>query len=264
VTRAPVLFAGHGTPVHAIEDGPWPRALAAVRPALARPRAILAISSHWYVPGTFVTSNDRPPTIHDFSGFPRALYAVRYAAPGAPDLARRVAVLLGRGRAALRTDWGLDHGVWSPLVRLFPSADVPIVQLSVSSRLPPAGHLALGRALAPLRDDGVLLLGSGNVTHDLQHALEATARGERDPPGWARRFDAAIAAALEAGDDDALLAALETEDGRRAHPTPEHFLPLLYCAGAADAEDRVSFPVDGFDLASVSMRTVLWTPQDRA
>ena len=255
--RMPVLFVGHGSPMNAVEDNPWSRAFRALAAGLPRPRAILAVSAHWYVAGTFATANERPPTIHDFGGFPDELYRIEYPAPGSPDLARRAVALVGDGRAALREDWGLDHGTWSVLVHLLPSADVPVVQLSIDGRLPPAGHLAIGRALRPLRDEGVLILASGNVVHNLGHAFAAWRRGDRATPDWARDFDEGVAAALRARDEAHLAGALGGAAGRLAHPTPDHYLPLLYAAGAADPDDPVRFPITGFDMGSLSMRSVL-------
>jgi 4,5-DOPA dioxygenase extradiol len=254
----PVLFVGHGSPMNAIEDNTWSRGFRELAGLLPRPRAILAVSAHWYVPGTFLTANERPETIHDFGGFPPALDAMQYPAPGDPDLARRVLRLVGEDRAALRADWGLDHGTWSVLVHLLPLADVPVVQLSLDERLPAAAHLAIGRALAPLREEGVLLMGSGNIVHNLRHALTSRQRGETATPEWAARFDRDVAQALEQHDGGFLARSAESDAGRMAHPTPDHYLPLLYAAGASDARDAVRFPVTGFDMTSLSMRAVLF------
>jgi 4,5-DOPA dioxygenase extradiol len=257
-TRMPVLFAGHGSPMNAVEDNEWSRALRALAPRLPRPRAILCVSAHWFVPGTRLTADEHPRTIHDFSGFPPELFAVSYPAPGDAPLARRVAERLAPWRASLSTDWGLDHGAWTVLLHLRPAADVPVVQLSVDQDLAAEGHLGIGRALRPLRDEGVLLLASGNVVHNLGHALSSARRGHLSTPGWARAFDAEVERASTAHDGEALARALASADGRASHPTPDHYLPLLYAAGAADERDPVSFPVTGFDLGSLSMRTVLF------
>jgi 4,5-DOPA dioxygenase extradiol len=254
--RMPVLFVGHGSPMNAVEDNRWSRAFQGLAATLPRPRAVLSVSAHWYGPGTALTGQARPPTIHDFGGFPPELYAMQYPAPGDPDLARQVAGLLGSVAASVRTDWGLDHGTWCVLRHLLPAADVPVVQLSLDEDLPPAGHLLLGRALAPLRDQGVLLLGSGNVTHNLRDAFGRMGRGDVQTPDWAAAFDADVARAATQHDADWLARAAGTDDGRRSHPTPDHWLPLLYAAGAADGGDAVSFPVTGFDLGSLSMRAV--------
>jgi 4,5-DOPA dioxygenase extradiol len=257
MTRMPVLFVGHGSPMNAIEENEWSRGFRSLATALPRPRAILAISAHWYVAGTFATADERPATIHDFGGFPEPLYRIQYPAPGDPALARRAVSLAGEGRAALRGDWGLDHGTWSVLLHAFPAADVPVVQLSIDGRLPPAEHLAIGRRLAPLRDEGVLVLGSGNVTHNLRLAFGAMRSGDRTTPDWARRFDGDVAKAVAAHDHAFLARALDGDDGRLSHPTPDHYLPLLYVAGAGVPGEPVSFPVEGFDLGSLSMRAVL-------
>ena len=252
----PTLFVGHGSPLNAVEDNRWSRAWRALAERLPRPAAVLSVSAHWYGPGSFVTAEPRPRTIHDFYGFPPELYRVEYPAPGDPALAARIGALLGGGRAAPRTDWGLDHGTWSVLVHMFPAADVPVVQLGLDERLSPAEHLAVGRALAPLRREGVLLLGSGNSVHNLRHALGSAARGDLSTPPWARDFDAVVARACATHDAAALAAAAESPAGRQAHPVLDHYLPLLYAAGAADPTDAVSFPVEGFDLSSLSMRAV--------
>jgi 4,5-DOPA dioxygenase extradiol len=255
-SRMPVLFVGHGSPMNAVEDNPWSRGFRALASRLPRPRAILAVSAHWWVDGTFTTGNDHPRTIHDFGGFPEALYRVEYPAPGDPALATRVAGLLAGNGATTTTRWGLDHGTWTVLLHLRPAADVPVVQLSIDAGLSPAQHLAVGRALRPLRDEGVLVLASGNVVHNLPEAFGAWRRGDATTPAWARRFDEAVADAFARHDGDALVRAIATDDGRRSHPTPDHFLPLLYAAGAGDASDPVAFPIEGFDMGSLSMRSV--------
>ncbi len=253
--RQPVLFLGHGSPMNAIDDNSWSRAWTALGERLPAPSAILCISAHWYTPGTHVTGNDAPPIIYDFYGFPRALYEVRYPARGDAELATKIAALLSSVSADRRADWGLDHGAWSLLVKLRPRADVPVLQLSIDRRAAPATHLAIGRALAPLREQGVLVLGSGNVTHNLAHALGG---GGHERPSWAERFDRDVATAVEQRDAAFLVRALETDDGRRSHPSPDHYLPLLYAVGAAGADDEVSYPVTGFDLGSLSMRSIAW------
>jgi len=255
--RMPVLFVGHGSPMNALEDNQWSRGFRALAALLPEPKAILAVSAHWFLPGTFTTDNERPETLHDFGGFPEALFEMQYPAPGDPALARRAVELIGPERAAPSSDWGLDHGTWSVLCHLRPKADLPVVQLSIDLRLRPAEHLAIGRALLPLRDEGVLILASGNLTHNLRHAMMAARRGDDSTPGWASQFDSEIARALEEHDEKTLAAALETDSGKLAHPTPDHFLPVLYAAGASDQSDAVRFPINGFDLGSLSMRSVV-------
>jgi len=254
--RVPVLFVGHGSPMNAIDDNAWSRGFQKLGGLLPEPEAVLSISAHWYLPGTFVTGEEHPKTIHDFGGFPEELYREQYPARGSVELARRVSKLV-KG-AALRTDWGLDHGTWTVLKYLRPKADVPVVQLSIDARLPPAGHLAIGKALTPLREEGVLILGSGNVTHNLRHAFTSWQRGETSTPAWASGFDADVAAATTQHDGPALAKLVQSDAGRLSHPTPDHYLPLLYAAGAADAKDAVSFPVSGFDMGSLSMRSILY------
>jgi 4,5-DOPA dioxygenase extradiol len=253
----PVLFVGHGSPMNAIEDNVWSRGFKALGAAMRTPRAILSISAHWYVRGTHTTGNPSPETIHDFDGFPKALYEIEYPAAGDVELAQRVTRLLGNA-ASVRTDWGLDHGTWSVLLHMRPAADVPVVQLSIDSRLPPARHFAIGRALSPLRDDGVLIMGSGNVVHNLGDAFGRMRRGDTSTPDWARRFDADLSRALEQHDGDFLARAVDSDTGRTAHPTLDHYLPLLYAAGASERDEAVQFPLQGFDMGSLSMRAVRW------
>jgi 4,5-DOPA dioxygenase extradiol len=253
--KMPVLFVGHGSPMNAIEDNRWSQGFRSLAGLLPQPAAILSVSAHWYVAGTFLTGDERPKTIHDFGGFPDELFSVQYPAPGSVALAEKVAKMLG---AAVRTDWGLDHGTWSVLCHLRPEADLPVVQLSVDGRLPPAAHLELGKALSPLREEGVLILGSGNVTHNLRHAFSAYQRGETAIPDWAKNFDAAVAKATGDHDGASLANLVKTADGRLSHPSPDHYYPLLYAQGASDKKDKVSFPIDGFDMSSLSMRSVIW------
>jgi 4,5-DOPA dioxygenase extradiol len=259
--RMPALFVGHGSPMNAIEDNRWSRAFRELAARLERPKSVLAVSAHWFVGGTRVTDHSHPPTIHDFGGFPRALHEVEYPAPGDPVLAERVRSLLGEDRVALDDRRGLDHGVWSVMIHLFPQADVPVVQVSLDERLTPREHYQLARPLRRLRDEGVLLLASGNVTHNLGYAMRRHAEGDDSTPDWATRFDEAVKRACAERDGEALARLLETEDGRMAQPSPDHFLPILYVAAAADERDEVSFPVEGFDWGSLSMRSVVFRAQ---
>ncbi|MBX3269131.1 MAG: 4,5-DOPA dioxygenase extradiol [Sandaracinaceae bacterium] len=257
--RMPVVFAGHGSPMNVIEDNEWSRGFSALGGLVPRPSAILAISAHWFVDGTFLTANPAPRTIHDFSGFPPALYEIDYPAPTRVDLAARVRTLLGEARAGLREDWGLDHGTWSVLRWMYPAADVPVIQLSLDRRLAASGHLALARSLAPLREEGVLIMGSGNVVHNLRDAFGRMRGGDTSTPAWAQRFDEAVKEALLARDAARLTSLVpDTDDGRLAHPSPDHWLPLLYAFGATDASDAVRFPTEGFDLGSISMRNAVF------
>ena len=245
--------------MNALEDNRWSRGFAALAQVVPRPRAVVAISAHWYVDGTWVMANERPRTIHDFGGFPQALYEIQYPASGHVDLAQRVLQMLGQESAGSSMDWGLDHGTWSVLRWMYPEADIPVIQLSIDRRQSPKRHFEIGRALAPLREEGVLILASGNIVHNLRDAFSRMRTGDFSTPGWARGFDNAVVAALEQRDYAALVSlASETDEGLRAHPTPDHWLPLLYAAGASDLDDGISHSSDGFDLGSLSMRNIVF------
>lgn len=251
----PAIFFGHGNPMNAIEVNAYTRGWAAIGTRLPRPEAVLAISAHWYVPGTAVTAMPRPRTIHDFGGFPRALYEVVYPAPGHPALASRVRAMLAPLPVGRDEQWGLDHGTWSVLCHLFPEADVPVVQLSIDETQPAAFHYELGRRLAPLRDEGVLVVGSGNLVHNL-HAY-AWGGHSVEPFHWAVRFEKRARELLVAHDDKPLIG-YETlgRDAMLSVPTPEHYLPLLYVIGLRREGEPVTFPIEGVDGGSVSMLTI--------
>ncbi|MFZ9886566.1 MAG: 4,5-DOPA dioxygenase extradiol [Myxococcota bacterium] len=257
--RMPVLFVGHGSPMNVIEDNRWSRSFAALRGEVPRPRAILAISAHWFVEGTYLTGDAAPRTVHDFSGFPRALYDINYPARGHIDLARRIRGMLGDEQSSMRTDWGFDHGTWSVLKFMYPAADIPVIQLSINRLLDVRRHYELARSLSDLRDEGILILGSGNIVHNLRDAFGRVQTGNTETPPWARHFDAKIAEALAQRDTEALLEAWpNTDDGRMAHPSPDHWLPLLYAYATTDDSDAVRFPAEGFDLGSISMRNIVF------
>lgn len=252
----PVLFVGHGSPMNAIEDNEFSRGWRALARRLPRPRAILCVSAHWETRGAAVTAVERPETIHDFYGFPEALFAIEYRAPGDPKLAGRVAALLAPEPVRLADDWGLDHGAWSVLHIMYPEADIPVVQLGIDTTRTGAFHLDLARRLAPLREDGVLVLGSGNIVHNLRYF-----RRDRAPAlDWAARFDAAVRDRIASGDAPAL-ARLDAlgPDARLAVPTPEHYLPLLYALALRRDDDRLSFFNDVV-TSSISMTSVLLEP----
>jgi 4,5-DOPA dioxygenase extradiol len=251
----PALFFGHGNPMNALLDNAYTKAWSDLGIRLERPRAILSISAHWYVNRTAVTAMDAPRTIHDFGGFPRELYQVQYPAPGDPDLSRVVQALLRPVAASLDEEWGLDHGTWSVLRHVFPRADVPVVQLSIDETQPAAFHYEMGRRLRTLRDDGVLVVGSGNLVHNLHTYAWGGQRVE--PYDWAVRFEAVARACLLKGDHAPLIDYGSLgDDALRSIPTPEHYLPLLYVLGAGHEGDGVTFPVQGVDGGSVSMLTV--------
>ena len=257
--RMPVVFAGHGSPMNAIEENRWSRGFRDLTKHIPRPKAIFVISAHWYVRGTYLTGNVAPKTLHDFSGFPQALHEVTYPAKGHVELAKRVRALVGEDRAALRTDWGFDHGTWSVLKWMYPTANIPVIQLSIDRRLREPAHADLGRQLMELRDDGVLILGSGNIVHNLGDAISRM--GDRDvkTPAWALEFDETTAKAVEQHDSATLLSlASATEIGRKSHPTPDHWLPLLYALGATNKNDSVRFTSESFAWGSLSMRNIIW------
>jgi 4,5-DOPA dioxygenase extradiol len=256
--RTPVIFFGHGNPMNAIEDNHCARAWRDLGHRLPRPRAILAISAHWYLPDRLVTSQVFPPTIHDFGGFPRKLYEVEYPAPGDPALARRVVEVLQPYGVHADESWGLDHGTWAVLVHVYPKADVPVLQLSIDERLPGRAHYEMGTRRRALRDEGVMIVASGNVVHNL-HAF-AWGRHAAEPFDWAQRFEARVREQLVGARHEPLIEYESMgEDALLSAPTPDHFLPLLYAMGASDADDQVSFPVEGIDGGSVSMLSVLWS-----
>lgn len=255
----PALFLGHGNPMHALANNPFTQAWNQLGHQIPRPRAILAISAHWYGTGTAVTIATSPRTIHDFRGFPPELYQITYPAPGEPALAARIQTLLAPRETQADPDWGLDHGTWAVLRHVYPQADIPIVQLRIDARLPPAEHLEIGRRLAPLRQEGVLILGSGNLVHNLR--LYAWGQHAQEPYEWALRFEESARAMMQAGDLHTLAhyTALGP-DAARAIPTPEHFLPLLYVLATRAPGDRLEFPVEGMEGGSISMLAVSLSP----
>ncbi len=251
----PAIFFGHGNPMNALADNRYTRGWQRLGREIPRPRAVLCISAHWYRRGTALTEAANPRTIHDFGGFPPELFQVQYPAPGDPQLARAIQQRLQPFGASLDSVWGLDHGTWSVLCHVFPQADVPIVQLSIDETLPASSHYAIGRLLAPLRDEGILVAGSGNLVHN----LHAYAWGEHhtEPYEWAVRFESRARAWMEASDHEPLIG-YETlgKDAALSAPTPDHFLPLLYVLGAQRPGESIDFPVEGMDGGSISMLTV--------
>jgi len=249
----PVLFVGHGSPLNALEDNEFTRNWQALGDRLPQPRAILSVSAHWLTRGTAVTAMPRPRTIHDFGGFPRALYEVQYHAPGAPDLAESVVDLVKGTTVTLDAGWGLDHGTWVVLNRMYPAANIPVLQLSIDLTQPAPYHYALGQELALLRNRGVLILGSGNIVHNLR-----VANPRVDSYDWARVFDADIARLLLDANHKAIIDYDELgESARLSVPTNEHFLPLVYAIGARSQEDRLAFFSERIVYGSISMRCVL-------
>lgn len=253
--RMPAVFIGHGSPMNALAQNRYTRAWQEFGRTAPRPSAILAVSAHWYLPGTAVTAMSKPPTIHDFGGFPRTLSEFPYPAPGSPELARRVRELLAPIAVQADEKWGLDHGTWSVLTHVYPQADVPVVQLSIDSTQLPAFHYELGKRLTPLRDEGILLAGFGNIVHNL-----GKLNWNEDAPAldWAVRFNDAVRERVLKRDHQPLVGYESLgDDARPSIPTPEHYLPLLYVLGAQEPDESAVIMVDGIQNASISMLSVV-------
>ncbi len=251
----PAIFFGHGNPMNALYRNAWTAGWAEIGRSIPMPKAVLCVSAHWYVPAVGVTAMERPRTIHDFGGFPRELFEVQYPAPGSPELAERVGELLGGDVIQDTVRWGLDHGTWSVLCHAFPEADVPVVQLSIDETRPAEWHYGFARGLRPLRDEGVLIIGSGNLVHN----LHAYGWGKKDvePYDWALRFEEQARGLILSRDHEPLINyQLLGKDAVLSAPTPDHYLPLLYVLAQQEDGDEVSFPVEGFDGGSISMTTV--------
>jgi 4,5-DOPA dioxygenase extradiol len=265
-TRLPVLFVGHGSPMNVIEDSPFRRAWQELGAQFGarwpKPKLILCISAHWITQGWWMTGMAQPKTIHDFGGFPQALFDQQYPAPGAPDWVQRTAHFLkqpntGKAVGVDLGEWGLDHGAWGVLKPMFPAADIPVVQLSMDYHRPPSEHWALGQQLRCLRDEGVLILASGNTVHNLR-TMNRSAPDDQ-AYDWAIAFDRWVAAQISSGHPEALVDfQAQGEMAKNAHPHYDHFLPLLYAAAAADVNDPVTFFNEGYQFASIAMRSVIW------
>ncbi|PTQ11843.1 4,5-DOPA dioxygenase extradiol [Sphingomonas oleivorans] len=256
MSRLPIVFFGHGSPMVALETSDVTRSWGRIAAEIGKPKAILCISAHWLTRGTAVTAMAQPRTIHDFGAFPQALFDVQYPAPGDPLLAHRIRKLLEPMPVAIDHGWGLDHGTWSVLVHAYPDADVPVVQLGMDMAKPPAAHWAIGRALRPLRDEGVLVMGTGNIVHNLPAMDWSNATAPPYP--WAARFNAAM---LEAIAEDRPEDVIEFEDlgddARLSVPSPDHFWPLLYVLGARHPGESARFGPDFIQYKSLSMTSIL-------
>jgi len=250
----PAVFFGHGSPMNTLERNRYTEAWRRLGDSFPKPRAVLCVSAHWFTRGTAVTAMSAPKTIHDFYGFPQELYDVQYPAPGDPRLAARVRALLGPTEVGMDLSWGLDHGSWSVLRHVYPVADVPVVQLSIDGTQAPDFHYELGRRLSPLREEGVLIVGSGNVVHN----LGLMQRGGVAAFDWAVRFNEKVRAAL-ASRDHPILIRFEGlgGDAHLSVPTPEHYLPLLYVAALHREDEALSFAVDGYEMGSIGMLTAV-------
>jgi 4,5-DOPA dioxygenase extradiol len=251
----PALFVGHGNPMNVVRRNAWTEGWKAIGRSLPRPQAIVVVSAHWYVHATMAKAMAQPRTIHDFGGFPRELYEIKYPAPGDPALAAKLRDMLSPTPVGLDEEWGFDHGAWSVLYHMFPKADIPVVQLSIDRMQPPLFHYEIGKLLSPLRREGILLLGSGNLAHNLRMY-------EWDQPDigvfeWASRFEKKVRDLLKEEKDAPLIDYPELgAEAKLAVPTPDHYLPLLYMIGARQKGERVGFPVEGFDGGSMSMLSV--------
>jgi len=250
----PAVFFGHGSPMNALEKNRHTISWERFGKSIPRPTAVLCVSAHWYTQGTAVTAMEQPKTIHDFGGFPQALYDVQYPAPGDPVLAARIKDLLAPTDIVEDTSgWGLDHGTWSVLKHVYPNADIPVVQLSIDATQPLPYHYELAKRLAPVRDEGVLIVGSGNVVHN----LGAASWGSRPAPlAWATRFNDSVRSRLME-QDHASLVDVPGDDAAMSIPTPEHYLPLLYVIALQRPDDRLEILTDGIELGSISMMSIV-------
>ena len=251
----PAIFFGHGNPMNALYRNAWTEGWAEIGRGIPRPKGILCISAHWYIPTLAVTAMQQPRTIHDFGGFPRELFEFEYPAPGSPELATRVSELVGTEVYSDERQWGLDHGTWSVFCHVFPAADIPIVQLSIDETKPAGWHYQLAKRLAPLRDEGVLIAGSGNLIHNLH--TYAWGKHDVEPFEWALRFEETARRLMITGEHEPLINYESLgKDALLSAPTSDHYLPLLYVLAQRRDDDDVSFPVEGFDGGSISMTTV--------
>lgn len=249
--RQPAVFAGHGSPMYAIEPNRYTAAWAQLGKSLKRPDAVLVISAHWVTRGVWVTAMSKPKTIHDFGGFPQALFAVEYPAPGSPALADRIAELLNVPVVLEENEWGIDHGAWSVLKYMYPDADVPIVQLSLDGSMSARQHYELAKQLKPLRDENILILSSGNVVHNLR---TIDWHNNAEPAHWAIDFNAFFSAEMLANHHEPLIN--WEAYGDAAHlsiPTPEHYWPALYTLALQEKDEQAKIYIDGIEMSSIGM-----------
>lgn len=253
--KMPALFLGHGSPMNAIEENEFTKSWELLGKSIPQPKAILSISAHWETTGSRVTAMESPRTIHDFGNFPKALFDIQYPAKGDPALAARIQSIVKESGVTLDHQWGLDHGSWGVLIKMYPDAHIPVLQLSLDKGLKPKDHYALGRELKPLRNDGILILGSGNIVHNLG---QIASDPKVEPADWAVEFDESIKQFLIKGNHPGILNFESLgESARLSAPTPEHLLPLIYIIALQDKEERVTFPIERIVLKSISMRAVM-------
>lgn len=256
--KMPVLFIGHGNPMNAIANNPYTQTLHKLGKDLPRPRAILCISAHWLTGNLQITAMNQPRTIHDFYGFPQELFAVQYPAPGAPDIAQDIFDLLKTDYpVTLDETWGLDHGTWSVLKHIYPAADIPVLQLSIAIRQSPQFQFDIGKKLAPLKDQGILIVGSGDIVHNLR-VINFSSTAPAFP--WAESFNQWTQDKLDEKNFSAIVnASLLREDGKLSIPTPDHWYPFLTSLGAADENQRPLVIYDGIENSSISMKSLLFS-----
>ena len=254
--RMPILFVGHGSPMNAIEDNVYHKSWQAMGKTLPRPKAILSISAHWITSGTKVTAMRQPKTIHDFGGFPKKLFDQEYPAPGSPELAQLTKELVTYSHLQTDETWGLDHGTWSVLLPMYPAADIPVYQLSLDYDQPPTYHYEIGKQLSKLRDKGVLIIGSGNLVHNLR---EVDWSGGNKVYDWAREFDSKFTDWMNKGDHASILnyQKILGNTATMAHPSYDHLLPLFYILGLQQKNEHIAYFNDQFDMASISMRSMV-------
>jgi len=256
----PVIFIGHGSPMNGIENNKFSHAWEELGRILPRPKAILSISAHWYTKGTYVHIAEKPKTIHDFYGFPEELYEISYEAPGTPIFARGMVELIENTNVNEDLEWGIDHGTWIVLRRMYPDADIPVFQLSIDRMKEPAFHYELGKRLSALREKGILIMGSGNIVHNLQ---KVNFNVNAVPFEWAESFDMELKEYILKGDHKSLIEYENLgENAKLSIPTLDHYLPLLYTLGLQNSEDKVSFPVEGIALGSISMRSIMLSSKE--
>ena len=255
--KMPVIFIGHGSPMNTIAHNEYTQALATLGENIPTPQAILMISAHWMTRGTWVTAMEKPQTIHDFGGFPNELYQIQYPAKGSPKIARDIiAHITSPAIGADEKEWGLDHGAWSVLKHVYPNANIPVIQISIDMTKPSEYHYELGQKLKFLREQGVLIMGSGNITHNLR-IFDWKENAPLLP--WAVEFDQWVTEKLKAKDFTPLVSEyLKNKNGPTAQPTPDHYYPMLYVLGAVDEADKLDFIYEGIQNASISMRSFKW------